>query len=80
MGWFIKIILFFIVFAWIFRGITRFMAGVSGQTQARGFRSQQDPRKRTGDINVDYKPNRSRKNKTSNDYKGGDYIDYEEVD
>lgn len=82
MGWLLKIILFFVVFAWIMRGIMRFfVGGLTGQAQQRNFRQQQQSqRKRTGDVHVDHNPQKSKRKRSSENFKGGDYIDYEEVD
>ena len=76
----LKYLLMFFLGLWLIRSILRGLLGrVIRQAQQRNFRQQQSQqrRARTGDINVDFNP---KKNKTSDDYKGGDYIDYEEVD
>lgn len=86
MGWLIKIILFIVVFSWIFRGIVRFLSvGLFGQAQQqqRGFNGgrqyQQTKKKPDGNINIEYAPKKKSK-KSSENFKGGDYVDYEEVD
>ena len=80
----LKYILIFFLGLWLIRSILRGLLGrTMSQAQQRNFQQQrpsQQSRTRTGDINVDFNPRKSRKNKTSDDYKGGDYIDYEEVD
>ena len=80
----LKYILIFFLGLWLIRSILRGLFGrAMSQAQQRNFQQQrqsQHRRTRAGDINVDFNPRKSRKNKTSDDYKGGDYIDYEEVD
>lgn len=82
MGMLLKILLFFLVTVWVIRGVMRFfLGGLTGQTQQRHFRQQQEAqRKRTGDVHVDHNPQKSKRKRSSENYKGGDYIDYEEVD
>ncbi|WP_420388244.1 DUF4834 family protein [Roseivirga sp.] len=89
MGWLLKIILFIVVFSWIFRGVVRFLSiGLFGQAQQqRNFnngRQYQQQRQRSssdGSVNIDYAPKKnSGKKKSSENFKGGDYVDYEEVD
>ena len=78
----LKYILMFFLGLWLIRSILRgLLVRVISRAQQRNFRQQQSQqrRARTGDTHVDFNPG-SRKNKTSDDYKGGDYIDYEEVD
>ena len=69
---------------WLIRSILRGLFGsVVRQAQQRQFqqqRQQQQSHRRQGNVNVNFNNPGSRKNKTSDDYKGGDYIDYEEVD
>ncbi|MBO6495477.1 MAG: DUF4834 family protein [Roseivirga sp.] len=83
----IKIILFIVVISWIFRGIVRFFSiglfGQAQQQQQRGFSNgrqyQQSRNNSDGNINIDYAPKKKSK-KSSENFKGGDYVDYEEVD
>ena len=51
------------------------------QRNFNGNRNQQAGSRRTskGDINIEYAPKEKRK-KSSDNFKGGDYVDYEEVD
>lgn len=84
MGWLLKFLLIFILGSWLLRSVIRGILGRAvSQAQQRQFQQQrqqqQSQRRRSSNINVDTNP-RSRKNKTSDDYKGGDYIDYEEVE
>ena len=71
---------------WLLRSILRGLLGrvvnQAQQQQQRNFQQQQQQqqRRRSGNINVDFNNPKSRKNKTSDDYRGGDYIEYEEVD
>lgn len=84
MGVLLKGLLFFFVFVWIIRSVLRFfLGGLFGPAQQRSFhqqRQQTEQRSRTGGIHVNQPPKQSRKDKTSDDFKGGDYIEYEEVD
>ncbi len=83
MGVLVKGLLFFVVFVWIIRSVLRFFLGdIFRAAQQRSFhqqRQQAEQHSRTGGMHVNQPPKQSRKNKTSDDYKGGDYIDYEEV-
>jgi hypothetical protein len=83
MGILIKGLLFFFVFVWIIRSVLRFfLGGLFGSGQQRSFhqRTHRPQEANGGNVHVNRSPNKSRKNKTSDDFKGGDYIDYEEVD
>ena len=79
----LKALMIFFLGLWLLRSILRGLMGrVVNQAQQRHFhqqQQQQQSQRRRGNINVDFNP-KSRKNKTSDDYKGGDYIEYEEVD
>ncbi len=83
MGWIFKIVLAFIVFSWIFRTVTRFlMGGVIRQAQQQQQRQTQHQQNRppSGNVNVDFNPGKSAsKKKSSDNFKGGDYVDYEEL-
>ena len=84
MGLLFKIILAFVVFSWIFRGVSKFLlGGFVKQAQQRQAQQQQDQQTRPsdGNVNVKFSPNKkSKSQKTSDDFKGGDYVDYEELD
>ena len=84
MGWLIKGLLFFLVFSFIFRTISRFFFGsvirqAQQQQQQRHSQQYQRTRPSDGNVNVDFAPKESRKQKSSDDFKGGDYVDYEEL-
>jgi len=81
----LKYILVPILVFWLIRSILRGLFGrVVKQAQQRNFQQQQhqqQSQRRSGSgMNVDFNPRKSRKDKTSDEFKGGDYIDYEEVD
>lgn len=77
----LKYLLIFFLGMWLVKSILRGLLGrVISQSQQRNFDQQRSRQGRQGDIHVDYKSGKSGKNKTSSDYKGGEYIDYEEVD
>lgn len=83
MGILLKGLLFFFVFVWIIRSVLRFfLGGLFGPAQQRSFNEQRQAggQTRKGNVHVNQPPRQSRKDKTSDDYKGGDYIEYEEVD
>ena len=83
MGILIKIVLFIIVGAWIFRGVARmllkpFMEGA----QRRGPQQQtrQQSRPKDGNVDVNFAPKKGSQKKSTENFNGGDYVDYEEVD
>lgn len=85
MGLLIKFILFIVVFGWIFRGISRlFLGRLYKQAQQQQQFSQADRRQHKrpsdGNVNVDYAPQNKRGEKSADNFKGGDYVDYEDVD
>ena len=53
----------------------RVLTGPSPDQRASGSRATKQPR--DGNVNVDYIPG---KQKSKNGYKGGEYVDYEELD
>ncbi|OEK05939.1 hypothetical protein [Roseivirga misakiensis] len=78
-----KVITFVIVLLFIFRLISQsFIGKIYRQVQEQQRNSHYDQRKSRpsgGNVNVEYAP--SKKNpKSSDNFKGGDYVDYEEVD
>ena len=80
MGWLLKLILFFVVASWIFRGVTRvLMGGMFRQAQQRQTQQSQRATPPDGNVHVDYAPKSTGKNKSSDNFKGGDYVDYEEL-
>jgi len=80
----IKVFLFIVVIITVIRWLLRpFLSGLNHQTQQNYQQQQRQStyKARSGHIHVNQQPDpNSRKNKTSDDYKGGDYIDFEEVD
>ncbi len=83
MGVLLKIVLFILVFFWALRGISRFFLArfVKQAQQRHQFQGQQNRQSRPtqGNVNIDYAPKKPKK-KSSDTFKGGDYVDYEEVD
>lgn len=84
MGYLIKLILFIIVFSWIFRAISRIFLGrlyrqAQQQQQFSKHQQRQHKRPADGNVNVDFSPAQKKPRKSSDDFKGGDYVDYEEV-
>ncbi|NVJ48215.1 MAG: DUF4834 domain-containing protein [Cytophagia bacterium] len=80
----IKYIFTFILIFWLVRSVFRFFTfGLFGQSQQnRNFNDNRDRQKRPseGNVNIDYAPKSGSSKKSSQNYKGGDYVDYEEVD
>tara|TARA_B110000285_G_C14562844_1_gene354315 strand:- start:229 stop:480 length:252 start_codon:yes stop_codon:yes gene_type:complete len=81
MGWLLKAILFFVVFSWIFRTVSKFLLGsFVKQAQQKQAQQHQQARPPDGNVNVKFSAkNKSKDEKTSDDFKGGDYVDYEEL-
>jgi hypothetical protein len=77
----LKFLFFVILIGWIIRNVLRFfVAGLTGQQRTAGARQQQYQQQRPeGKINVDYAP-KNKKEKSSDNFRGGEYVDYEEVD
>jgi hypothetical protein len=76
MGVLLKFILFAVVFIYLVRKVGGLVYRLMG-----GKPPQQNPQqqyRKQGDINVDYSP-KGKKDKFGNDFKGGEYVDYEEV-
>ena len=84
MGFLIKFILFILVAGWILKAVLRlFAVGLFGQAQQQQQRNfnggQQQQRPKEGNVNIDYAPKDQKTKKSSDNFKGGDYVDYEEV-
>jgi len=80
----LKFLFFVILIGWIIRNVLRFFVGglfsnASQQQRATGGQQQQQHRQPDGKINVEYAP-KDKKDKSSDNFRGGEYVDYEEVD
>lgn len=81
----IKFLIFVIAFAFIMRLLSRSMIGrlyKQAQQQQREAASNQQRRQAKpadGNVNVEYAPKKSNP-KSADNFKGGDYVDYEEID
>lgn len=81
----LKVALFIFVGIWILRGAARFFLGnlvKQAQRQQQEFHQQRNTSYRQptdGNVNVRVSPQHKNK-KSSENFKGGDYVDYEEVD
>ncbi len=80
MGALLKFILIIGIIYWLFKTVGKFFFNTltnkeGGQNPFQG-NQQQPPRE--GSIHVDYNPNEKKGNQQ--DFKGGEYVDYEEVD
>ncbi|MDQ3289984.1 MAG: DUF4834 domain-containing protein [Bacteroidota bacterium] len=53
--------------------------GTFGQPPFQQEPFQQQHRAQEGKVNIDYVPNENKAKPTSGDFKGGEYVDYEEV-
>lgn len=81
MGILLKVVLFGLVFYYIIKTVGSFvfrLLGGQSPQQQQHYRQAQQPRKREGEINVDYMP-KDKRGRSNNGSKEGDYIDYEEV-
>ena len=80
----IKFILVAFLLSYVFIKVTgflfRMLGGSHSSTRARGFSQQRYERTapKDGNLNIDYVPKRDKKN--SGKFKGGEYVDYEEVE
>ena len=72
----LKFILISIVIFYVLRKVMGFFFRIMAGNQPPP--QNQRPPKREGEINIDYNPQHSDK-KFGDDFKGGEYIDYEEV-
>ncbi len=82
MGYIFKYVLPILVIYWIFRSIGRFMTRMmgGGNPQQRNTHQQQkSTRPADGNVRVEYAP-KNKNEKSADNFKGGDYVDYEEVD
>lgn len=84
MGWLLKLILFIVVLNWLFKGVSRFLFGnLSKQAQQQQFSGNQQRRQsaqpKDGNVKVEYAP-KNKNEKSAENFRGGDYVDYEEVD
>lgn len=82
MGALLKFLLFFFVLSWIIRNVLRFFIGGLSGSQQRTQQAQQQyyqQRQNEGKIHVDSTP-KQKKPKSSDQFRGGEYVDYEEVD
>ena len=67
---------------WIIRGVFRlfFNPFIQGAGQKQGSQTRQQTRPKDGNVDVNYAPQKGGKKKSTENYKGGDYVDFEEVD
>ena len=84
-----KFLLFFFITLWLISRLARFavriflgraakQAGERGYTYQRTYHTQQKKSSpRDGNVNIDYVPKESKS--MQDNFKGGDYVDYEEV-
>ncbi|MBO3699466.1 DUF4834 family protein [Roseivirga sp. E12] len=83
MGILLKFILFIVVIGWLFKGVSRFFLGnlykQAQQQQYSGNRQRtQTAQPKDGNVSVEYAP-KKKTEKSADNFKGGDYVDYEEV-
>jgi len=75
MGTLLKFILFGIVIYYIIRKVSGFILRIMGGNPTP---NNQQKYTKEGDVHVDYVP-KDKKGKFGDDFKGGEYVDYEEV-
>ncbi len=73
----LKIILFAVVAYFVIKKISSLIAIVMGHNPRANKRTP--PPMRKGDINIEYTPDKNKKS-PAKDFKGGEYIDYEEIE
>lgn len=79
----LKFIVFIVLFSYvIFKGLGllfRLLMGSPGsmRQQSHNYPPHGDRKPKDGNVNIDYTPNKGKK--SSKGFKGGEYIDYEEV-
>ena len=84
----IKFLLFAFAAWWLFKNVARFLFGnlikqaqqqqqQFNQQRQQGYRQQAQPK--DGNVSVQFSP-KKKEEKSSQNFKGGDYVDYEEVD
>ncbi len=56
-----------------------FFGGTMAQRASQGQRHYQQPKPEEGNVHIDYVPE-AQENKPQKKFKGGDYVDFEEVD
>jgi len=75
-----RILLIGLVIYWLYKTVGKFffktLSGNGGQQNP--YQGHQQQRSREGSIHVDYNPKDKKGNQQ--DFKGGEYVDYEEVD
>ena len=85
---FLKVALFIFAGVWLLRGLARFFLGnlvKQAQRQQQQFNEQQQSgygrqsQPKDGNVNVRMSPQKKNKKSLEN-FKGGDYVDYEKVD
>lgn len=79
MGSLLKLVLTFVIIYWLFKTVGKFFFNTfaNKENQQRRYQGQQNRNTKTGNVHVDHNPN---SNKTPHDFKGGEYVDYEEVE
>ncbi len=68
---------------WILRSVFKFFFNpfIQGASQKQGpQQTRQHTRPKDGNVDVNYAPKKGGKNKSTENFNGGDYVDYEEVD
>lgn len=69
--------LFFKVIGMVFKFVARGTTSSSHQQYRASTNGHQQKRPADGNVNIDYVPNKDKKSKES--FKGGDYVDFEEI-
>ena len=75
MSFLFKVVLFGIIIFYIFRKIFGLIDRITGRKPA-----PHDPRvRREGDVKIEYQPDNKKGGRFGSEFKGGDYVDYEEI-
>ena len=82
-GYLIKLILFIIVFSWLFRTISKILLGRfyrKVQQEQQFSKQRQTKRPADGNVDINFSDSGKKNRKTPDHFKGGDYVDYEEIE
>ena len=74
----LAIIMLFLFAFRIIGSVIRFLMGGASMNRSGSFQQNRQAKSRGGNVNVDYVPKNERSEKQN--YKGGEYVDYEDVD
>ena len=74
----LAIILLFLFVVRIIGSVIRYLVGGASMNRSGSFQQNRQQRPRGSNVNVDYAPKKG--SSAKHNYKGGEYVDYEDVD